>query len=235
MYFGNIRSRAHDNENFENDKSRRHFITKVCSILAMQLAMTACIACIFVYVESAREWLYEHIWIVWIAMGLYMILSLVLFCFLAVARKVPINYILLILCTLCMSLMVSVACMSYDPMQILSAVGITVAVCLSLALFAAFAPWDFTGCGPFLCILMIVLVLLGVVNIFVRNRTLTWIIVCVGILLFSMYLVYDIQMMVGGHKNEYSEEDYIIAALCIYIDVIQMFLFILMLLGLLDD
>ncbi|XP_034474444.1 protein lifeguard 1 [Drosophila innubila] len=235
MYFGNIRSHAHDNENFEDDSTRRHFISKVCSILAMQLAITAGITCIFVFIESPRHWLSEHGWLFYVAIGIYMILSLALFCCLSLARKVPINYILLILCTVAESIIVSVICLLYDPLKILSAVGITVAVCLILALFAAFAPCDFTGCGPFLCIFAIVLVLLGIVNIFIRDRTLIWIFVCAGILLFSMYIVYDIQMMVGGHKNEYSEEDYIIAALCLYIDVIQMFLFILMLLGLLDD
>ncbi|XP_034100919.1 protein lifeguard 1 [Drosophila albomicans] len=236
MQFGqNLRSRVEDNPNFEDDSSRRAFISKVCCILAFQLAITAGITCIFVFVESANLWLREHIWITFIAIGIFMILSMVLMCYIQVARKVPINYILLILCTVSMSIMVSASCLWHEPMQILTAVGITAAVCIALALFAAFAPWDFTGCGPFLCILMLVLVLLGIVNIFVHSRTLLWIIVCVGILLFSMYLVYDVQMMVGGHKNQYSEEDYIVAALCIYIDVVQMFLYILMLLGLLEE
>ncbi|KAH8263697.1 hypothetical protein KR044_012700, partial [Drosophila immigrans] len=200
-----------------------------------QLAITAGITCIFVFLEGPNEWLRENIWVVFIAIGVFMILSMVLMCYISIARKVPINYVLLILCTLCMSIMVSASCLFYHPMQILTAVGITTAVCVALALFAAIAPWDFTGCGPFLCILMLVLILLGIVNIFIQSRTLIWIIVCVGILVFSLYLVYDVQMMVGGHKNQYDEEDYIIAALCLYIDVVQMFLYILMMLGLLDE
>lgn len=40
--------------------------------------------------------------------------------------------------------------------------------------------------------------------------------------------------MVGGRRNEFSEDDYIIAALGIYIDIIYIFIMILGILGLVD-
>lgn len=44
---------------------------------------------------------------------------------------------------------------------------------------------------------------------------------CIGALLFSFYLVYDTQLMIGGgHKLSYSPEDYVYAALSLYIDII---------------
>lgn len=46
--------------------------------------------------------------------------------------------------------------------------------------------------------------------------------------LFSMYLIFDTQLMLGGkHKFAISPEDYILAALNIYIDIINLFLMIL--------
>ena len=53
-----------------------------------------------------------------------------------------------------------------------------------------------------------------------------------GALVFSLYLVYDTQLMLGGkHKYALSPEEYIFAALNLYIDVVQLFLYILMIVG----
>jgi FtsH-binding integral membrane protein len=51
-----------------------------------------------------------------------------------------------------------------------------------------------------------------------------------GIILFSLYLVFDTQLILGRFGKEYSIDDYILAALNIYIDIVQLFLFILSLL-----
>ena len=52
-----------------------------------------------------------------------------------------------------------------------------------------------------------------------------------GVILFGMYLVYDTQLICGKHKLKLSIDDYIIAALILYIDIIQIFLYILEILG----
>ena len=53
-----------------------------------------------------------------------------------------------------------------------------------------------------------------------------------GALIFSLYIIYDTQMMMGG-KHEYAldPEEYIFASLNIYLDVINLFLYILMIVG----
>lgn len=54
----------------------------------------------------------------------------------------------------------------------------------------------------------------------------------VGALLFSVYLIYDTQLMMGGdHKFSISPEEYVFAALNIYLDIIMIFLYILRLFG----
>ena len=51
----------------------------------------------------------------------------------------------------------------------------------------------------------------------------------IGALIFSLYIVYDTQLMMGGkHKYALSPEEYIFAALNIYLDVINLFMYILM-------
>jgi FtsH-binding integral membrane protein len=55
---------------------------------------------------------------------------------------------------------------------------------------------------------------------------------CLGALLFSVYLVYDTQLMMGGkHKYSISPEEYVFAALNLYLDIVQIFLYILQIIG----
>jgi FtsH-binding integral membrane protein len=53
-----------------------------------------------------------------------------------------------------------------------------------------------------------------------------------GALIFSMYIVYDTQLMMGGkHKYSISPEEYVFASLSLYLDVINLFLYILSIIG----
>jgi FtsH-binding integral membrane protein len=53
-----------------------------------------------------------------------------------------------------------------------------------------------------------------------------------GALVFSLYIVYDTQLMMGGNrKYALDPEEYIFAALNIYLDVINLFMYILMIVG----
>jgi hypothetical protein len=54
-----------------------------------------------------------------------------------------------------------------------------------------------------------------------------------GVLIFSLFLVYDTQMIVGGdHKSyQFDMDDYVLAALVIYLDIINLFILLLQLLN----
>ena len=53
-----------------------------------------------------------------------------------------------------------------------------------------------------------------------------------GALVFSLYIVYDTQLMMGGkHKYSLSPEEYVFASLNLYLDIINLFLYILMIVG----
>ena len=53
-----------------------------------------------------------------------------------------------------------------------------------------------------------------------------------GALIFSLYIVFDTQMMMGGnHKYSLSPEEYVFAALNLYLDIINLFLYILVIIG----
>ena len=78
----------------------------------------------------------------------------------------------------------------------------------------------------FVC--LIVLTLFGFLAMIYPGGIVRLMYSAVGALMFSFYLVYDTQLMLGGnHKFSISPEEYIFAALSIYLDIIQMFMHIL--------
>jgi FtsH-binding integral membrane protein len=50
--------------------------------------------------------------------------------------------------------------------------------------------------------------------------------------LFAGYVLYDTQLIIGNKSNKFTEEDYILAAMNLYLDIINIFLEILKLLEL---
>lgn len=65
-----------------------------------------------------------------------------------------------------------------------------------------------------------------------KTKTLTLVYASLGALLFSLYLIYDTQLMLGGkHKYTISPEEYVFAALNLYLDIINIFIYILTIIG----
>jgi FtsH-binding integral membrane protein len=110
-------------------------------------------------------------------------------------------------------------------------------VVAALTLFAVLTPIDFTGLCGVLFVGSIILLVLGILSILFPSRTISFIYAGFGALLFTVYIVYDTQQIVGGRREEISPEEYIFAALTLYVDIAMLFLMILKLLGLMggDD
>lgn len=51
------------------------------------------------------------------------------------------------------------------------------------------------------------------------------------VIVFGFYILIDTQLIIGNKSNELNDEDYILGALILYIDIIQMFIYILRILG----
>merc|ERR1719479_146226 len=150
-----------------------------------------------------------------------------------VRRKSPTNLIFLGVFTVAEGFMLGTLCAHFEVEAILIAVGITAGVTLALTLFAFQTKIDFTACGGCLCALLMILMLAGFLMIFMAKSK--WAMIgygSAGALVFSLYIIYDTQLMMGGkHKYALDPEEYIFAALDIYLDVVNLFLYILMLVG----
>ena len=91
---------------------------------------------------------------------------------------------------------------------------------------------DFTACGGVLVSLLVVFVLFGMFAILTPSRTTYIFYASLGAFVFSLYIVLDTQMMLGGdHKYSLSPEEYVFAALNLYLDIINLFLYLLAIIG----
>lgn len=220
----------------------------------MQLLITFGFVCVFTFSKATQEWCNNNPWLLWIALvsdnpqvilfryNIYipLLLQVVLIvtmismaCCEGVRRKTPMNFIFLFLFTLAESFLLGMIAGQYQANEVIMAVGITAAVCLGLTLFALQTKWDFTMCGGVLVVCLVVFIIFGIIAIFIPGQILAITYASLGVLLFSVYLVYDTQLMLGGnHKYAISPEEYIFAALNLYLDIVNIFMYILSIIGL---
>jgi FtsH-binding integral membrane protein len=93
---------------------------------------------------------------------------------------------------------------------------------------------DLTGCGVYLMIIGLVLLVFGIVTIFWRDPIVQLIYACLGALVFAVYLVFDTQLILGKKTYGYSLDDSYMAAIQLYMDIIQLFLNLLQIIGYFD-
>ncbi|XP_049275676.1 protein lifeguard 1-like [Rhipicephalus sanguineus] len=121
----------------------------------------------------------------------------------------------------------------YKRDEVMMAVGITAVIFVLLTMFAMQTAIDFTGCSAISFVLIILLLIFGIVVAIFPSRTLQMVYSCCGAAIFCFYIVMDTQLIVGGAKRQcsLSPEDYIAGALMLYLDAINLFLFILQILN----
>jgi len=212
---------------------RRGFIRKVYGILTIQLLVTFGIIMMFTHVQSMRLYAQRNQWMYWTGFGVTMVCMIAMVCCESARRKAPTNYVFLGIFTAAEGFMLGSMCAFFDAEAIWIAVAITVGVTVALTLFAFQTKIDFTACGGMLCALLMALMIAGLFMAFMPTTKYTMIGYGVaGALVFSLYIIYDTQLMMGGsHKYSLDPEEYVFASLNLYLDVINLFLYILMIVG----
>ncbi|XP_038058096.1 protein lifeguard 1-like isoform X2 [Patiria miniata] len=215
------------------DKDIRHgFIRKVYGILTAQLVVTIGIIIPFVYVDSVKDYTRVNSWPFWTAFVMTLVLIIALSCFSNLRRSFPINFIALFLFTIFEGVLLGLVCSSYDTNTVLIAAGITGVLVLALTIFAFQTRIDFTMMSGLLFVALIGLLLFGIFAAIFHSRVLDIVYASIGAIIFGLYIVFDTQLILGGkHKYSISQEEYIFAALNLYVDIVQMFMMMLMLVG----
>lgn len=227
---------------------RHQFVRKVFGIVFTQLAITTMIAVGFMYRykpdgstnpgDIFRGSKVASILYI-IPIVLFIAVNMVICCCTSLLRKTPHNYIIVFLYAIGMGGLVGI--ILCNPQYELQFIGqifmLTTVIVMGLMTFAMQTKYDFSGMGPYLFVGVLLMCVMSIffflVSIWIHISWRDQFMGGVGALLFSMYLVYDTQLIVGGkhQKFQFSIDDYCFAALNLYIDIVNIFLYLLQLFG----
>lgn len=123
----------------------------------------------------------------------------------------------------------------YTTESIFTAFLVTAGMFGALAIFGAVTKIDLTKLGAIAFMALIGLILATIVNIFLANETIYWVTTYAGVLIFSALTAYDMQKITQlskqGLEGEAESRAAIIGALSLYLDFINLFIFLLRIFG----
>ncbi|XP_010422556.1 PREDICTED: BI1-like protein [Camelina sativa] len=211
----------------ENPDLRWGFIRKVYSIIAFQLLATVAVAATVVTVRPIALFFATT----GLGLALYIVLIITPFIVLCPLyyyhQKHPVNYLLLGVFTLALAFVVGLSCAFTNGKVILESAILTTVVVLSLTLYTFWAArkgYDFNFLGPFLFGALIVLIVFAIIQVlFPLGRISVMIYGCLASIIFCGYIVYDTDNLI----KRYTYDEYIWAAVSLYLDIINLFLSLL--------
>ncbi|KAJ1701228.1 hypothetical protein LUZ63_001007 [Rhynchospora breviuscula] len=212
----------------ENPQLRWAFIRKVYSILTFQLLVTVLVAAVFNFVPVIQNFFRTNAKAaLGVMIGAFILEMIILFAMYFLKDRHPLNIFLLLLFTISTSICIGIVCIYSSGKLVLQAAVVTVLVFLALTLYTFWAAkkgYDFNFLGPFLFASLLVLCIFSIIQIFFPlGKTLSTVIAGVAVLIFCGFIIYDTDNII----KRFDYDDYIIASLELYLDIINLFLYLL--------
>lgn len=214
-----------------HQKIRLGFIRKVYGILLFQLLITTILIYFSLNSLTLQIFMATNPIMIYLCIAGVICTEIPIICCPSVVHTVPLNYALLLIFTLCESYLLASTTIYYEPISVFICSGITLGIVIGLTIYAIFTKTDVTMCGGLLVSLSVIFCILTIIGIFYTSLFYQTLVNGCGIFLFSIYLIYDTQLVIGRKKEFISSDEYIIGAMMIYIDIVNLFIKILMLFG----
>ncbi len=227
---------------FTSTDVRHGFIRKVYAIVFLQLALTFGLILPFAFSKTLRRISHKMSYLMLVFWCLSLVILIALACGpQSLRRKFPLNIGLLLCFTVLFALSIAftigAAYERYSGWIVVFAMVTTLAISALFTVFAMQTRIDMTRWGGILFLLFIAFYVLAVgwaimAVVFVRDKEtfniMEIVVASLGVLVFIGLLMYDTQLLLGGnHKYAISPEDYVMGAIAIYLDIINIFLLLL--------
>ncbi|XP_008254652.1 protein lifeguard 2 isoform X2 [Oryctolagus cuniculus] len=220
---------------WDDQKVRRVFIRKVYTILLIQLLVTLGVVALFTFCDPVKDYVQANPGWYWASYAVFFVTYLTLACCSGPRRHFPWNLILLTVFTLSMAYLTGMLSSYYNTTSVLLCLGITALVCLSVTIFSFQTKFDFTSCQGVIFVLLMTLLFSGLIlAILLPFQYVPWLHAIYAVLgagVFTLFLAFDTQLLMGNRRHSLSPEEYIFGALNIYLDIIYIFTFFLQLFG----
>ncbi|NXE46536.1 LFG3 protein, partial [Casuarius casuarius] len=212
---------------WDDRKVRHTFIRKVYAIISLQLLVTVGIIAVFTFVSPVRSFVQRNVAIYYASYAVFLVTYLVLACCQGPRRRFPWNIILLAVFVTWGDSGVPSVCSMYRTNAVLIAMLITAIVAIIVTVFCFQTkvspkrrPWGlWQGCAS------------GSPCPRPQVPWLHMLYAAIGAIVFTLFLAYDTQLVLGNRKNTLSPEEYVYGALTIYTDIMYIFTSILQIVG----
>jgi len=209
-------------------QTRLLFIRKVYTILSAQLMISLAFIIASTINASFKHFIQSNVALLWACVGLSLVLVLILACIPPSILKYPWDLITLFAFTVLMSYLLAAITSVYDTTSVLQAVIITAIITIGLTLYTFQSKSDFQWMGGILFVCLMVLIVGGFLRLFFPfTPFIATVWACFGALVFSCFIVYDTSLIL--HK--FTPDMYVVAALTLYLDIINLFIYILQIFG----
>jgi len=128
----------------------------------------------------------------------------------------------------------AVLLLMYTPASLMGVFGITAGTFGIMSAVGYYTKQDLTGFGQIMLFGLIGVIVASVVNFFMQSEMLYWIISYVGVAVFVGLIAYDTQKIKGYallETEEQRKKGAILGALALYLDFINLFIYLLRLFG----
>lgn len=221
--------------NYPETRTVSSFMTKVYGWMAGALAITAATSWFAAYNEPVSQFLFNTTGVFWVLVAIQLVLVV------AISGFLPkLSYGAAIGCFIGYSvttgLMLSSIPHIYTASSIMIAFSVTTGMFAFMALYGTLTKTDLTGIGQLAFMALIGLIIASVVNIFLRSGAMDYYISLFGVGVFTLLIAYDAQKIKQfGHamlnQGEMEQKVALLGALMLYLDFINLFLYLLRLLG----
>lgn len=206
------------------------YLNKVYLWMAGCMALTAAVAIYTLESTEALTWVVNHI----LMLSIVSIGVVVVMCF--GARRLTRNALaaMLLVFAAVQGLIFGPICYAFTQESLGLTFGVTAGMFGATSLYGYFTKRDLSVWGRGLMMALIGLIIAGIANIFWGNSTFDFIVSAAGVVVFAAFTAYDTQMLLQEGlctDEEARAKGAILGALNLYLDFINLFLYLLRFLG----
>ena len=208
------------------ESERGDFAAKVFGIICCQLLLTA-VLCIFGLTETGGDFFASYLWLGFLMLILAFTATLILIYSPQFSHAVPYNYILLFTFTIGVSYVLALICSLYTSGSLLFAIILCAIIVGSLCVYGMQAEEDYNEWRGYIMVVSYGFIGYLIGAIFIGSTVISSFWASLGAVLFGCYLIMDVQMIMKNEEGYYDIDDYILAAMNVYLDIINVFIYLL--------
>lgn len=212
--------------NDSTNKNKNIFIKNTFAVLLIQLSITFTGCALTINNKPlVIEFINQYTGVIFVPIVIMPFSLIFLMC---CSKNKTIKYIMFSIFTLSSTSVLAFVTIRYDTYIILQAITSTCIITGGVSIYAyicAKRGITFDEYEPYLFMLVIALIMTGIFQLFIMSTILNTIIGFLGTIVFSGYLLYDVNQMYSN-EDKYTD-DPIISAINIYLDIINIFIYII--------